>query len=433
MTSLESLLAMFEAVRAQTLALAAPLSPEDQQIQSMPDASPTKWHLAHTSWFFEAMVLGPHDPGYRPYDPRYAYLFNSYYEALGPRHERPRRGLLSRPSLAEIHRYRGHVDDAVRRFLLDGRPSADARALVTLGLHHEQQHQELLLTDAKHALGTNPLRPAYRAPARACASGPPPGPLRFLGRRGGLVETGHDARQGGAAFAFDNEGPRHRAYLAPYALADRLVTAGEYLAFMQDGGYERPELWLADGFAAVRGHGWRAPLYWEPAGDDEAGWALYTPDGLRPVDAAEPVCHVSFYEADAYARWAGARLATEEEWEDAAAAATPEAATGALLEDGRLHPAPAGPGAGPRQLFGDAWEWTSSAYRPYPGYRSPAGAVGEYNGKFMSGQMVLRGGSAFTPGDHLRPTYRNFFPPGTRWQLAGIRLARDLAGDDLAR
>lgn len=413
-TDRSRILDRYRAVRAATLALAADLTPEDAQVQSMPDASPTKWHLAHTAWFFETFLLGPHGDGYQPFDPDFAYLFNSYYEAAGPRHARPNRGLVTRPSLDRVKAYRAHVDAAMERLItLVGEAIwAEAEPLVVLGLHHEQQHQELILMDIKHAFSCNPTEPTFRTQTI------PPGvatPMTAKSIEGGLRQIGHD----GQGFAFDNEGPRHKVWLEPFSIADRLVTAGEYAEFIADGGYRRPELWLSDGWAAVQRNGWEAPLYWRADGD---GWSVFTLSGRRPVDPAEPVCHVSFYEADAYARWAGARLPTEAEWEVAAADAGPP---GALMDDGRLHPAPAASGAGLRQMIGDVWEWTASAYLPYPGFQPAAGAVGEYNGKFMSGQMVLRGGSAVTPGDHVRISYRNFFPPEARWAFSGLRLARD--------
>ncbi|HVZ73390.1 MAG TPA: ergothioneine biosynthesis protein EgtB [Polyangia bacterium] len=396
------LLERYRDVRARTVALAAPLSPEDQMVQSMPEASPTKWHLAHTTWFFETFALGPH--GHRAADPRYAFLFNSYYEGVGPRVERARRGQLSRPSLAEVHAYRRRVDEAVER-LLGG--ANDVAVIVELGLHHEQQHQELLLTDVKHALGQQPLRPAYHAiaPARTDAA-----PMRYHAFDEGVVSIGH----GGAGFAFDNEGPRHRCFLQAFELADRPVTCGEYLTFMAEGGYTRAELWLSEGWSRVQSEGWRAPLYWEL---DEGVWKTYTMGGVREVERAEPVSHVSYFEADAFARWAGARLPTEYEWEHAAADAP---VTGHFADSDRFHPRAAAAGS-----FGDVWQWTSSAYAPYPRYSPPAGVLGEYNGKFMASQMVLRGGSCLTPAGHVRATYRNFFAPETRWQMSGLRLARD--------
>lgn len=402
----------FRAVRERSLSVCAPLTVEDHQLQSMADASPAKWHLAHTSWFFEAFVLGPR--GVAPYDEHFNYVFNSYYEAVGPRHERARRGLVSRPGLAAVHAYRAHVDDAVGRALDSGLPP-EACAVIELGLHHEQQHQELMLTDAKHALATQPLRPAYRSDL-ARAPGPAAPPVAWHTHAGGVVEIGAT----GSAFAFDNERPRHRTFLEPFALASRPLANAEVLGFIAAGGYREPRLWLSDGYATAQREGWRAPLYWD---DSEGGWQLYDLTGMRAVDPGETACHLSFYEADAIARWSGARLPTEAEWELAATAAG-DPRDGHWADDDRLHPRVA-TGDGLAQLFGDIWEWTQSAYTPYPGFRPLAGALGEYNGKFMSGQMVLRGGSCFTPRDHARATYRNFFPPATRWQLAGARLARD--------
>jgi ergothioneine biosynthesis protein EgtB len=398
-------------VRARTEHLAEPLSAEDQTIQSMADVSPTKWHRAHTTWFFETFLLAPSLAGYRPFDPAYGFLFNSYYEAVGPRHPRPERGLLSRPGAAEIGRYRAHVDKAMSE-LIAARP--DLAELIELGLHHEEQHQELILMDIKHVLSLNPLQPAYRAAAPLTAAAP--APLAWLDVDGGLRQIGHDAE----GFAFDNEGPRHKVWLEPFRLASRLVTCGEYLAFIADGGYRRAELWLSDGWAEVQRQGWTAPLYWRQDG----GWTIFTLAGRRALDPAEPVVHVSFYEADAFARWSGKRLPREAEWE-VAALEHGVALAGNLLDREVYHPAPAS-GAGLAQMIGDAWEWTASPYIAYPGYRPLAGAVGEYNGKFMSGQMVLRGGAAVTPPGHVRVTYRNFFPPAARWAFGGIRLAEDL-------
>ncbi len=397
----------FAQVRGHSVQLAAPLSAEDQCVQSMPDASPTKWHLAHTSWFFEAVVLAPHVPGYLLFDPRLLHLFNSYYESLGPRHPRPQRGLLTRPGLAEVHAYREHVDAAMRRLIADeaaiGRETdrAAMTKLIELGLHHEQQHQELILTDVLHALSCNPLLPAYQpadAPVLRLAAATPK--LGWIDRPGGLVEIGHS----GEGFSFDNETPRHRVHLAPYRIADRLVTCGEYAQFMADGGYERASLWLSDGWATVQAGSWKSPPYWIEPGDARAAaghWQVFGLHGVRPLDPAAPVSHLSFYEAAAYAEWAGARLPTEAEWEAA-------------------YHAP-----GITQMTGQVWQWTRSSYDPYPGFRPLAGAVGEYNGKFMVGQLVLRGGSSATPTGHTRPTYRNFFPPGARWQFSGMRLAMD--------
>jgi|HubBroStandDraft_1064217.scaffolds.fasta_scaffold07189_5 ergothioneine biosynthesis protein EgtB len=407
----------YAALRGHSESLAAPLSAEDQTIQSMPEVSPTKWHLAHTSWFFETFLLVPLLSGYRVFDPAYAYLFNSYYESVGPRYPRPERGLLSRPGVADIARYRRHVDESMACLIatLGAAAWRGAAPLIDLGIAHEEQHQELILMDIKHVLSQNPLQPAYRdAPRRERASAVP---LGWTEVAGGLRQIGH----AGDGFAFDNEMPRHKVWLEPFRLANRPVTCGEYLAFIADEGYRRPQYWLSDGWALAQQEGWRAPLYWR---EDAAGWTIFTLAGRRAIDLAEAVCHVSFYEADAFARWAGKRLASEAEWEVAAieAGAT---ADGNFMESGLLHPAPAAPGDGLRQMSGDTWEWTASPYVPYPGFRPAAGAVGEYNGKFMSNQMVLRGGAAVTPAAHLRVTYRNFFPPAARWAFAGIRLAED--------
>jgi ergothioneine biosynthesis protein EgtB len=409
-----SLLDRYAAVRAATVALTRPLSAEDQMVQSMPDASPTKWHLAHTSWFFETFVLGPHDAGYRAFDPRFAFLFNSYYEGIGPRIARDARGLISRPSLDDVQAYRRSVDGAVARLLERRGGEPPLPALMELGLQHEQQHQELILTDIKHALAANPLRPAYRqGPASAPdRHGPAPGDPELRRHEGGLVWIGHE----GPGFAFDNEGPRHRCFLRPFAIAERPVSCGEYLRFVRDGGYRRPELWLSDGWHERERQGWHAPLYWEPRGDGPE-WELFTLSGPRPVDEREAVVHVSYYEADAFARWRGMRLPTEAEWEHAAGG---EPIAGHFADAGLFHP-----GSVQRGFFGEVWQWTQSPYTPYPGYRTPAGPVGEYNGKFMSNQMVLRGGSCLTPAGHIRPTYRNFFPPASRWQASGIRLGCD--------
>jgi ergothioneine biosynthesis protein EgtB len=420
-TTRDQLHQRFTEVRRFTDALSQPLSAEDCAIQSMPEASPTKWHLAHTSWFFENFVLLA--LGEAPFHPRYGFLFNSYYEAEGPRQERPKRGLLSRPSLDEVRRYRADVDRRVRRAL---REMSDERfaalgSVIELGLHHEQQHQELLLTDILHALAGSPLRPAYRegAPPRSPADASDPGPMGWIAYAAGVREVGHD----GAGFAFDNEAPRHAVYQSAYLLADRLVTCGEYLGFIEDGGYRRPDLWLSDGWEAVKAERWSMPLYWARQGSSFEAASL---DGVRPVDPSEPVCHLSYYEADAYARWAGARLPTEAEWEIAAASAP---LRGTFADGLALHPQPAPPRvrelAHPRQLFGEVWQWTASAYSSYPGFRPLSGALGEYNGKFMCNQLVLRGGSCATPASHLRASYRNFFPPSARWQFSGVRLARD--------
>ncbi len=397
--------ARYESVRDRSLRLTRGLSAEDQALQSMADASPTKWHLAHTTWFWETFFLRDR-AGYRLFDARFSYLFNSYYNTEGARHPRPQRGLISRPSLEDVHAYRAHVDQAMCAHLKDADP-----AMMALGLAHEEQHQELMLMDVKHLFSLNPLAPAYQphTPAPQAASAP----LRWIGFEGGLVEIGH----AGAGFAFDNESPRHRVFLAPFALADRLITTREYLAFIEDGGYVRPELWLSDGWDAVCAQGWEAPLYWRR---DEARWKLFTLSGVRSLEPDEPVCHVSFFEADAYARWAGRRLASEAEWEHAGAALDP-----ATPAPKRLHPHAPPLGEGLKQMFGEVWQWTQSAYAPYPRYQPAPGAVGEYNGKFMSGQMVLRGSSVATPPAHARATYRNFFPPAARWAFSGIRLAAD--------
>ena len=383
--------ARFAAVRARSRALAAPLSAEDQQVQSMPDASPTKWHLAHTTWFFETFLLRPHAPFHEFAAPAFGFLYNSYYEAVGPRGPRPERGLMTRPSLDEVMAWRAAVEASVLRVLAEGGDWPEIRAVLELGCAHEEQHQELLLMDIKHALSRNPMRPAYDAgaapPATAMAQG-------WVSHEGGVCVIGHE----GAGFAFDNEGPRHRVWLEPFRLARGLVTNAAFQDFIEDGGYRTPGLWLADGWAAVREGGWQAPLYWE-AGED--GWQVYTLRGLVPMDPDGPVMHVSHYEADAFARWAGHRLPTEAEWEVAATAA-----------EERCH-----------ALYGSAWQHTGSAYLAYPGFTAAAGAIGEYNGKFMINQMVLRGGSLATQAGHERASYRNFFPPQARWMFAGIRLA----------
>jgi ergothioneine biosynthesis protein EgtB len=390
-------------VRAHSLALTAGLSAEDQCIQSMPDASPIKWHLAHTSWFFEAVVLRPYANNYRPFDRRFDYLFNSYYESLGPRHARPQRGLLSRPSLAEIHQYRNHVDAAMHSLMAqtDNRTWASVTALLVLGLNHEQQHQELMLTDMLHALSCNPLLPACQATdSSASPLTATPCDLNWLRLNGGATWIGHT----GDPFAFDNESPRHQVLLQPFQIADRLVTCGEYAAFIADGGYRRAEFWLSDAWMRVQAETWTAPAYWIEPGDPRAPadkWQVFGLQGVRVLDPAAPVIHLSFYEAAAYAEWANARLPTEFEWESAFGT------------------------AGIRQMSDQAWQWTRSSYDPYPGFRPMSGVVREYNGKFMIGQLVLRGGSMATPPGHSRQTYRNFFPPAARWQFSGLRLARD--------
>jgi ergothioneine biosynthesis protein EgtB len=399
-------------VRETTEILSVPLTPEDQTVQSMPDVSPTKWHRAHTSWFFETFLLEPSVAGYRSFHPAFAYLFNSYYEGVGARYPRPRRGVVSRPGVAEVGQYRAHVDEAMVR-LLGGGLTPELDDLVELGLHHEQQHQELLIMDIKHVLSCNPLQPAYATVTVAAPS--PQTPLSWIGHDGGLVEVGHD----GQGFAFDNESPRHAVHLEPFEMADRVVTCGEWMAFMADGGYERPDLWLSDGWATSQADGWDCPLYWFRVVDD---WWLFTLGGPQLVDPSEPVCHVSYYEADAFARWSGARLPTETEWETMAAGAAGDTVDGNFLDLTVLHPRPSD---GSASFFGDVWQWTSSAYSAYPGFQPAPGAVGEYNGKFMVNQYVLRGGSCVTPPDHIRATYRNFFPPSARWPFSGLRLARD--------
>jgi ergothioneine biosynthesis protein EgtB len=403
----------FPEVRGATEALCSPLAVEDHVVQSMPDASPAKWHLAHTTWFFETFLLAAVRRGYRSPFPQYDFLFNSYYNAVGERHERSRRGLLSRPTVAEVYEYRRRIDAEVLAAIEAGLPP-DAAAVLEIGLHHEQQHQELILTDLKHMLAANPLRPGYAERIAAFPSAAVP-PARWIRHEPGVRRIGHD----GAGFAFDNEGPAHRVFLEAFEIADRPVTNGEYLEFLRDGGYRRPELWLSAGWNTVRSEGWSAPLYWET--DGGATWRHFTLAGMREIDPAEPVCHVSLYEADAFARWAGARLPTEAEWEVAAGPADPS--EGDFVESGRFHPAPLN--AGGAAWFGGVWEWTRSQYSPYPGYAPAAGALGEYNGKFMCNQFVLRGGSCATPRSHIRRTYRNFFPPEARWQFSGLRLARD--------
>jgi len=406
----------YREVRDTTRALAAGLSDADATVQSMPDASPAKWHLGHTTWFFEAVVLCPHADGYVPFDKAFHFLFNSYYEALGPRQPRPLRGMLTRPDLKTVQAYRDHVDGAMEALLESGEASEEVLELVELGLHHEQQHQELLLTDILHLFAQNPLHPEYKAPEPLAVEPAPPASAQWIGHPGGTWKIGH----AGDGFAFDCESPRHDALVRPFELASRPVTNAEWLQFMAGGGYADPLLWLSDGWATVQENAWAAPLYWE---ERDGEWWTMTLRGFQPVDAAAPVTHVSYYEADAYARWSGARLPTEFEWETVAC---DQPIAGNFAHTGRLRPAPApAEGAGHTQMFGDVWEWTASPYVAYPGFKPLQGAAEEYNGKFMSGQFVLRGGSCATPAGHVRATYRNFFYPHQRWQFTGLRLARD--------
>ena len=406
----------YRAVREDSRRLGLPLSDADATVQSMPDASPAKWHLAHTTWFFETMILVPNLAGYRVFDESFNFLFNSYYETIGARHPRPKRGMITRPALDVVFAYRQHVDAAVERlFQRDVSPSV--AELIELGCHHEQQHQELLLTDILHLFAQNPLHPAYKEPEPLAVSSDEPGEATFVAFDGGIIEIGHN----GDGFAFDSEGPRHRTLIEPCRLADRLVTNGEWLTFMTDGGYRDPLLWLSEGWATACAEGWAMPLYWEDRNGEY--WSM-TLRGAQPVDRNAPVTHVSYFEADAFARWAGRRLPSEAEWEHAAATLDPR---GNFADSGRLRPKPASPSRqGLQQIYGDVWEWTRSPFSPYPRFKPVEGAVGEYNGKFMCGQFVLRGGSCVTPADHIRPTYRNFFPPNARWQFSGLRLAEDV-------
>jgi ergothioneine biosynthesis protein EgtB len=413
-----ALAAQFCSVRQQTEALCAPLTPEDMMVQSCAEASPAKWHLAHTTWFFETFLLSEFLPGYRSFHPDFLWLFNSYYNAVSGQPLKKLRASFSRPSLEQILDYRRHVESAMERLLEGGMPD-EARGRLVLGLHHEQQHQELLAYDIKNAFWSNPLHPAYRSGHLGIQAAPGQ-PLHWIAQEGGVVEIGYS----GDGFCFDNEQPRHKHYLESFELASRLATSGEYLDFMRDGGYERPELWLSEGWDTVKAQQWTAPLYWFRG--DNGDWQVYTLRGPLPLDQllATPVCHISYYEADAFARWSGRRLPTEQEWEIAASTcALTEPGGDNFLESGELHPLPASAGGALQQIFGDVWEWTGSAYLGYPGFAALPGALGEYNGKFMSNQMVLRGGSAVTPITHVRSTYRNFFSPATRWQFSGVRLA----------
>jgi ergothioneine biosynthesis protein EgtB len=412
------LIERYRRVRDFTARLCRNLEPEDYVVQSMPDVSPTKWHLAHTSWFFETFVVKQWMPRYRSEVPQYAYLFNSYYNAAGDMHRRDLRGLISRPTVAETYRFRESIDECVLQLLADADDArlAEIEPVLTLGLHHEQQHQELLVTDIKHVFAQNPLYPVFHE-AKTDAQNGGVAPQRFIEFDEAIVMIGHD----GAGFSYDNEGPRHRALVPAFSLSNRLITNGEYLEFMEAGGYTRPEFWLSLGWMTVNEQRWRAPLYWV---ERDGAWCNFTLSGFRPVDEAEPVTHISYFEADAYANWAGARLPTEFEWERVA---TDLPIAGNFVDDERFHPARTSRSndSALHQMYGDAWEWTRSGYLPYPGYRAGPGALGEYNGKFMCNQMVLRGGSCATSRDHIRSTYRNFFQPEKRWQFTGIRLARD--------
>ena len=420
-----TLVQQFHEVRRFTESLCEPLSTEDYVIQSMPDVSPTKWHLAHTTWFFERFILAQHVPDYTPHHPRFNYLFNSYYNTVGPQNCRTKRGLLSRPTVREVYDYRAAIDRDITRLLegADARLLEDLRPLIVLGCHHEQQHQELMLTDIKHVLSTNPLLPAYQdtEPDVEAQHDEAPDQAEWITFDGAVREIGCNAQD--TAFCFDNETPRHRVFLEPFALASQPVTNGDYLRFVEAGGYDKPDHWLSAGWATVQERGWRHPLYWYR--DEREQWMQFTLHGPRPLAMVEPVCHLSYFEADAFARWCDARLPTEAQWE---VAAGDMPIIGNFADDRRFHPR-AAPAEGDHQqlvqYFGDVWEWTSSAYMAYPGYRPLPGALGEYNGKFMCNQYVLRGGSCATPRSHLRVTYRNFFPPDARWQFTGLRLAKD--------
>ena len=423
--SISNLLQRFDLVRAATMKLIAPLTPEDLMVQSSPDASPVKWHLAHTSWFFETFVLREFLDGYQQFHKDFHWLFNSYYNALGEMPEKKLRSSFSRPPLDVILAYRAHVDGAIVQLFESGSVADEPLRRIVLGLEHEQQHQELIATDIKHAFFTNPLHPAYIEFPLAKAEEAIAPAIEWVPFAGGLSRIGLDLDPAKVEdFAFDNETPQHSVFLVPFSLASRPVTCSEYLAFMEQDGYARPELWLSEGWAKMRSEGWVAPLYWTRDKSTKSGWSLYTLPGLTPLEelSETAVCHLSFFEADAYARWAGCRLPTEFEWEHAASSVSSTASN--FVESDLLHPSTAAPGGELQQMFGDVWEWTSSGYSGYPGYRPLPGALGEYNGKFMSSQVILRGGSCVTPASHIRPTYRNFFPPATRWQFSGVRLAR---------
>jgi len=418
--SRESLAELYKAVREFSHTLAEPLEIEDYVVQSMPDVSPTKWHLAHTSWFFETFVLSKALPDYKPPNPQYAYLFNSYYVLAGERHLRPKRGLISRPTVEETYSYRNHVDEGLLQFMENAgdKEWRDLASVIEIGIHHEQQHQELILTDIKHVLSENPLHPEYINKKKNGRTANTTQELRWVAFEGGIFNIGHQ----GDGFGYDNEYPNHKVYLNPFKLGSRLITNAEYMEFIEDGGYETPEIWLSEGWSSVETNGWIAPLYWQK---QNGQWTEFTLSGLRKVAPDEPVTHVSYFEANAYARWAGSRLPTESEWE---AAASNLEKDGNFVENLNFHPLSldkSSNGNPLKQMFGDVWEWTQSSYSAYPGYKTPPGALGEYNGKFMCNQMVLRGGSCATSKSHIRKTYRNFFPADARWQFMGIRLAKD--------
>ena len=408
------LLNYYQQVRQTSEDICQPLEIEDYVVQSMPDASPIKWHLGHTAWFFEAFILVPHLPNYKIFHPKFDYIFNSYYE-IGERVASSQRGTLSRPTVREVYRYREYVDDAIKTLIIQSSENSEIEALIILGLNHEQQHQEFLLTNIKHIFANNPLRPVYNSDLPT-SDETTLNPLQWLDYPAGLYSIGYD----GDEFSFDNEIPRHKVYLQDYLLASRLVTNGEYLEFIEAGGYQNPDHWLSEGWKIARAQNWQTPLYWEKI---DGAWWIMTLGGLRPLNKSEPVCHVSFYEADAYSRFRGKRLPTEAEWENAASNLP---VTGNLLEKGLLQPTPAANNSKLQQMFGDVWEWTQSSHHPYPGYRPVEGLVGEYNSKLMCNRLVLRGGSCVTPQSHIRPSYRNFYPPETRWQFSGIRLAQDV-------
>jgi len=417
--SQESLIKFYKTVREFSHTLAEPLEIEDFVVQSMPEVSPTKWHLAHTSWFFETFVLSKAIQEYKSPNPQYAYLFNSYYVQAGERHLRPKRGLISRPTVEETYSYRNHVDESMLQFMENANDKEwrEFSSVIEIGIHHEQQHQELIVTDIKHVLSENPLNPEYINKQNKGRSSHKPEDIEWISFEGGVCNIGNE----GEGFGYDNEYPLHKVYLNPYKLGSRLVTNAEYMEFINDRGYETPEIWLSEGWATVETNNWKAPLYWQQLSGE---WMQYTLAGLRKVEPNEPLTHVSYFEADAYARWAGSRLPTEAEWEVAADSVPIE---GNFVDNMNFHPVPLEKSNGLplKQMFGDVWEWTQSSYSAYPGYRTPPGALGEYNGKFMCNQMVLRGGSCATSKSHIRKTYRNFFAANARWQFMGIRLAKD--------